>query len=332
MTSTHRSFPGRLSRRGLLTAGAATAGAALAGSSAGPAWAAETSLPAVIHLPNGIRPEGITIGGGPYAYLGSIADGSVYRADLRTGQGRTIAPGPGTAAAGLKLDGKGRLFIATVGTGARVVDARTGAELASYVLATEPETFANDVVLTPRAVWFTDSYQPTLYALPLGPGGALPDAADVVRLPLSGDWSQVPGATINANGITRTPDGAALLVVQTGAGGLHRVDPRTGVTRLVDLGDAAPLVNGDGLLLTGRTLYVVQNMQNAIDVFRLSPDGRSGVFRRRLTDPDLDVPTTVAAYGDRLYLPNARFTTTPTPDTPYDVIAVARRRVETAGR
>lgn len=149
MTSTHRSFPDRLSRRRLLTAGAATAGAALAGSSAGPAWAAETSLPTVIHLPNGIRPEGITIGGGPYAYLGSIADGSVYRADLRTGQGRTIAPGPGTAAAGLKLDGRGRLFIATVGTGARVVDVRTGAELASYVLATEPETFANDVVLTP---------------------------------------------------------------------------------------------------------------------------------------------------------------------------------------
>lgn len=109
-----------------------------------------------------------------------------------------------------------------------------------------------------------------------------------------------------------------------GPHGLHRVDPRTGVTRLVDLGDAAPLVNGDGLLLTGRTLYVVQNMQNAIDVFRLSPDGRSGVFQRRLTAPDLDVPTTVAAYGDRLYLPNARFTTTPTPDTPYDVIAVAR--------
>lgn len=296
----------------------------LAGASAGTARASEKSLPTVIPLPNGFRPEGITIGGGPYAYAGSIADGSVYRADLRTGQGRTVAAGPGTSAAGLKLDGRGRLFVAMVGAGARVVDARTGAELASYVLATETETFANDVVLTPRAVWFTDSYEPTLYALPLGPGGALPDAADVVRLPLGGDWSQVPGAVINANGITQTPDGTALLVVQTGVGGLHRVDPRTGVTRLVDLGDAAPLVNGDGLLLTGRTLYVVQNRQNAIDVFRLSPDGHSGVFLRRLTDPDLDIPTTVAAYGDRLYLPNARFTTTPTPDTPYDIIAVER--------
>lgn len=58
----------------------------------------------------------------------------------------------------------------------------------------------------------------------------------------------------------------------------------------------------------------------------------NGIRPEGIAIDDLHVPTTVAAYGDRLYLPNARFTTTPTPDTPYDVIAVARRRVETAGR
>ena len=140
----------------------------------------------------------------------------------------------------------------------------------------------------------------------------------VARVP----HSQVAGEVVNANGITATPDGSALLVVQSGVGGLHRVNPRTGVTSLVDLGDAAPLTNGDGLLLIGRTLYVVQNRQNAIDVFRLAADGRSGVFQRRVTDPLFDVPTTVAAYKGRLYLPNARFTTTPTPDTTFDVISV----------
>lgn len=134
----------------------------------------------------------------------------------------------------------------------------------------------------------------------------------------------MPGEVFNANGISTTPDGKALLVVQSGVGALHRVDPRTGVTRLVDLGDAAPLTNGDGLLLVGRTLYVVQNQQNAIDVFTLAADGRSGVFQRRITDPDFDVPTTVAAYRNRLYLPNARFSTTPTPETTYAVVAVDR--------
>jgi sugar lactone lactonase YvrE len=314
-------------RRRLLTATAALGGAALLGPLSGTAAAAGSAgsaWPTEIPLPNGFRPEGIAVGGGPYGYFGSIGDGSIYRADLRTGQGGIISAGPGTASVGLKLDGRGRLFVAGFGTGARVVDVRTGDILASYVLATATPTFANDVVLTPRAAWFTDSYQPALYALPFGRGGALPGPDEVVRITLGGDWSQVPGEVVNANGIVATPDGSALLVVQTGAGGLHRVDPATGVTRLVDLGDAAPLTNGDGLLRIGRTLYAVQNRQNAIDVFRITPDGRSGTFVRRLTDPRLDVPTTVAAYGKRLYLPNARFATTPTPETTYSVIAVDR--------
>ncbi|MFD5016176.1 SMP-30/gluconolactonase/LRE family protein [Streptomyces chartreusis] len=322
MAPEHRSFAPRLTRRGLLATGAATAGAALIPATGTPAAAAGKRRPTVLRLPNGFRPEGIAVGGGPYAYLGSLGDGSLYRADLRTGEGAIFSAGPGTPSVGLELDHRGRLFVAGRGQGARVVDSRSGAILASYALTSATPTFANDVFLTPRAAWFTDSFQPALYALPLGRNGQLPDADEVVTLTLSGDWSQVAGEVVNANGITATPDGSALLVVQSGVGGLHRVNPRTGVTELVDLGDAAPLTNGDGLLLTGRTLYVVQNRQNAIDVFRLAADGRSGVFQRRVTDPLFDVPTTVAAYKGRLYLPNARFTTTPTPDTTYDVISV----------
>ncbi|MFJ4370290.1 SMP-30/gluconolactonase/LRE family protein [Streptomyces chartreusis] len=322
MAPEHRSFAPHLTRRGLLATGAATAGAALVPAAGTPAAAAGKRRPTVLRLPNGFRPEGIAVGGGPYAYLGSLGDGSLYRADLRTGEGAIFSAGPGTPSVGLELDHRGRLFVAGRGQGARVVDARSGAILASYALTPATPTFANDVFLTPRAAWFTDSFQPALYALPLGRNGQLPDADEVVTLTLSGDWSQVAGEVVNANGITATPDGSALLVVQSGVGGLHRVNPRTGVTELVDLGDAAPLTNGDGLLLIGRTLYVVQNRQNAIDVFRLAADGRSGVFQRRVTDPLFDVPTTVAAYKGRLYLPNARFTTTPTPDTTYDVISV----------
>ncbi|MFD0438479.1 superoxide dismutase [Streptomyces sp. WAC 01325] len=322
MAPEHRSFAPHLTRRGLLATGAATAGAALVPVAGTPVAAAGKRRPTVLRLPNGFRPEGIAVGGGPYAYLGSLGDGSLYRADLRTGEGAIFSAGPGTPSVGLDLDHRGRLFVAGRGQGARVVDARSGAILASYALTSATPTFANDVFLTPRAAWFTDSFQPALYALPLGRNGQLPDADEVVTLTLSGDWSQVAGEVVNANGITATPDGSALLVVQSGVGALHRVDPRTGVTQLVDLGDAAPLTNGDGLLLIGRTLYVVQNRQNAVDVFRLAADGRSGVFRRRVTDPLFDVPTTVAAYKGRLYLPNARFTTTPTPDTTYDVISV----------
>ncbi|WP_075736133.1 SMP-30/gluconolactonase/LRE family protein [Streptomyces acidiscabies] len=324
MAPTHGSFAHPFSRRRMLTAGAAALGAAAIGTATGTTAHASphAAWPDLIPLPNGFQPEGIAIGRAPYAYLGSLGDGSIYRADLRTGEGTIISAGPGTPSVGLKLDDRGRLFIAGRGEGARVVDARSGEILASYRLTTATPTFANDVFLTPRAAWFTDSFQPTLYALPLGRDGALPAADEVVHLPLTGDWAQVPGEAFNANGITRTPDGSALLVVQSGVGALHRVDPRTGVTKLVDLGGAAPLTNGDGLLRDGRLLYVVQNQQNAVDVFRLAADGRSGVFLRRITDTDFDVPTTAAAYKGRLYLPNARFSTAPTPQTAYAVVAV----------
>lgn len=151
MAPPHASFAPRPARRGLLTAGAATAGAMLLGSPARAAGQSGTSWPTVIPLPDGFRPEGIAIGGGPYAYLGSLGDGSVYRADLRTGEGRVISVGPGTPSVGLKPDDKGRLFVARSGEGARVIDVRSGEILASYPLTTATPTFVNDVFLTPRA-------------------------------------------------------------------------------------------------------------------------------------------------------------------------------------
>lgn len=212
-------------------------------------------FPTLISLPDGFQPEGIAIGRAPFAYLGSRATGSIYRADLRTGKGAIISTGPGTPSLGLKIDGRGRLFVSG-GTGgdARVVDIRTGRVLASYRLATGP-SFINDVVLTDQAAWFTDSTNPFLYALPLGRHGALPNQDQVVRLPLTGDLVYTTGT--NANGIVTTPDGRGLLVVQSNTGGLFRVYPRTGLTRAVDLGGES-LLNGDGLLRDGRTLYAVQ--------------------------------------------------------------------------
>jgi sugar lactone lactonase YvrE len=283
------------------------------------AFSGHGSFPTLISLPDGFQPEGIAIGRAPFAYLGSRATGSIYRADLRTGKGAIISVGPNTPSLGLKTDGRGRLFVSG-GTGgdARVVDIRTGKVLASYRLATGP-SFINDVVLTDQAAWFTDSTNPFLYALPLGRHGALPRQDQVVRLPLTGDLVYTTGT--NANGIVTTPDGRGLLVVQSNTGGLFRVDPRTGVTRAVDLGGES-LLNGDGLLRDGRTLYAVQNRLNTIAVLRLDRTGTSARLQTRLTDPRLDVPSTVASFDDRLYLPNARFTTPPGPTVPYSVVAV----------
>ncbi|MFN2469895.1 MAG: hypothetical protein ABR583_02695 [Gaiellaceae bacterium] len=65
------------------------------------------------------------------------------------------------------MDGR-LLFVSGAGTGkAFVYDARTGAPLATYQLATTTPTFINDVVVTRKAAYFTDSRQQVLYRLPL---------------------------------------------------------------------------------------------------------------------------------------------------------------------
>jgi sugar lactone lactonase YvrE len=276
------------------------------------------SWPTQFPLPDGFLPEGITIGAKPYAYMGSRANGAIYRTDLRTGKGRIVHEGtPGTAAIGLKLDHDGLLYVAggDGGTG-RVINAYTGELLHTYRLTTASSTFVNDVVLTGDRAWFTDSVNGFLYSVPRDGRGR------VRRLPLAGDWEQLPNAT-NSNGIVATQDGRSVIVVNTTSGTLHRISLKTGTAERITLeGGAESVVNGDGLVRIGRTLYVVQNHSNLISVWELSRDTRRARLRRTIKDPRFDVPTTAARYGNRLYLVNARFTSPQLPETTFTGVAV----------
>jgi len=277
------------------------------------AAAAAPAFPEVIALPNGFSPEGITFGRGTTFYVGSIPTGAIYQADARTGAGALlVAAQPGRSAVGMTYDHRrDRLFVAGGPTGqAYVYDASTGATLAVYQL-TAPGTLVNDVALTGDAAYFTDSFQPVLYRLPLGPGGALPAPGAVEVLPLTGDYQFVPGE-INGNGIVATPDGGTLITVNSATGALYAVDPATGVATAIDLaGGAVPA--GDGILLIGHTLYVVQGPFNQVSVVRLSPDYTSGVIERVITDADLAFPSTIGEFGGSLYAVNARFDVAPPP-------------------
>jgi hypothetical protein len=280
-------------------------------------------FPDRLDLPNGFQPEGITIGRRATAYLGSLADGDIIAVSLRTGKQRLISEGlgPNFPSVGLKIDNRDRLFVAggPSGTG-RVIDVRTGKIIRNYEFATAP-TFINDVVLTRHYAWFTDSQRPQLYGVPLGRGGKPGRQANVVTLPLTGDWQQVEG--FNANGIAETPNRKALLVVNSATGLLFRVDSKTGEATKVDLGGTL-LTAGDGVLVQGRTLYAVQNQLNQVAVIKLDPAGTNGQLVDTLTSDDFDIPTTVAEFGNSLYLPNARFTTPPTPDTAYWITRIDR--------
>jgi sugar lactone lactonase YvrE len=268
-------------------------------------------FPARIDLPDGFQPEGIAVAG-QQAYVGSIPTGSVWRGNLRTGRGAVLVSRTGRAAIGVAVD-RGRIFVAGGPTGrAFVYDARTGADLANLQLTTG-STFVNDVVVTRQAAWFTDSSNPVLYRVPLSRNGRPGSQSAVRTVTLTGDYRHQAG--FNLNGIDATPNGRTLVVVQSSTGKLFTVTT-SGVTREIALGGAT-VTNGDGILLDGRTLYVVQNRNNRIAVIALSANLRSGRLIRTITSPSFDVPTTIDDLGRRLYAVNARFETTPSPTTDY---------------
>ncbi len=263
--------------------------------------------PDTISYPAGIQPEGITAGPGSTFFAGAINGGALYRGDVRTGQLTELVPADGGAAIGLSYDARtGRLWVA--GGPTRTVtayDARTGAQL---LRATVPGTgFLNDVAVTRDAVYVTDSSRPQLAVIPLGKGSALPAAGAARVLPVTG-YTQSGG--FGLNGLVALPDGD-LLAVASDTGALLRIDPLTGrATELAQSG--TPLVSGDGLVLSGRDLYVVAGgSASGNEIVQLRLDGAATRTTRvgTLLDPDFDRPSTAAFVAGDLYAVNAQFGT-----------------------
>lgn len=272
-------------------------------------------FPKRIDLPDGFQPEGIDISGKQF-YVGSIPTGAVYRGDLRTGNGAVLVqPQSGRAAIGLDVD-RGRIFVAGGSTGnAFVYDARTGANITSLQLSTGG-SFVNDVVVTKRAAWFTDSFKPVLYKVPLGSNGQPGPQSSIETVALSGDYQH--GSNFNVNGIDSTPNGRTLVIVQSNTGKLFTAT-LTGVTKTIGLANGESVPNGDGILLDGKRLYVAQNALNVVAKIKLASNLRSGRVVKRITPAPglLDFPTTLAEHGSRLYAVNARFSTPPGPTVDY---------------
>ena len=216
-------------------------------------------------------------------------------------------------AVGLDFDARsGYLFVAGGLTGdGRLYDSDTGELIHQLPLG------------APLVSWI-------IYKLPLDSNGE--PSGTVRTLTLGGDWQNFANPEpegladmwINANGIVATPDNRKLIVVNYYSGLLYTVDPDTGVATEMDLGGVT-VPTGDGLVLRGKTLYVVQNVINAIAVFTVSPDLSAATLTGYLTDPDLNVPSTADLFGPWLYAVNARFFDCfpgPCPGVQYDIVRV----------
>lgn len=279
-----------------------------------------------VGLPDGFRPEGIASAGRTF-FSGSLADGRIWRGDLITGRGAVLVPGvTGRALRGMQVDPRTGLLWVTGNEGPTgivlAVDTRTG----SVVRRVEVPgaVFLNDLVVTRRAVWVTDSRVDRLTAVPLDRRGR-PSSAPLRTVPLTGEWPTPEG--LRANGIRALPDGR-LVINNSTAGGLYAVDPRTGVVRRIPVTGTPAIAGGDGLELLGNRLYVVRGSRGS-DVtvvrLRLGRGGWTGTVTGVLSDPRLDVPSTATIALGRLWAVNARFGV-PAPDAAsYGAVALPLR-------
>ena len=257
-----------------------------------------------IVLPGAHSAEGIAAGTGTTFYAGELFTGNIYRGDVRTGTAsKFITAPPGRMALGLRVDRTHHLlFVAGGFTGqAYVYDLVTGAPVKAYQLTTGTSVI-NDVALTSRGAWFTDSSQAKLYFVPVSRNGSLGAAR---TLQLHGPAAVIKSG-FNNNGSQASADGRTLVVAHTNSAVLNTVDPVTGDSRTIT-GVSVP--NVDGILLQGRTVYAVQNFSNKVSEWRLSEGLSSGRLLETITSRKFEVPTTVARFGDRLAVVNAKFDT-----------------------
>ena len=264
-------------------------------------------------------------------FVGSTTDGTLYRGNVETGDVEVFVTGvAGAAAVGMKLDGQGRLYVASGQTGfVTVHDTATGDLLAVFDNGLGPNTFLNDVAIAPSGdVYVTDSFNPFVFRIPAGALAGAP-ASPVAGTPVAARGALEVGVDLNgtafafgegfnANGIVVTPDGANLVVAQTNTGTLYRIELASGAVTPIDLGGEN--LPGDGMLLDGQTLYVVSEGQ--IAVVELGADYATGTVVGRFGDPSFATPTTIARYDGCLLVVNSQFANQGAPALPFTVSAV----------
>jgi sugar lactone lactonase YvrE len=277
-------------------------------------------LPHTITLPGATSAEGIARGAGTTFYAGDLFQGDIFRGNLRTGVVTKFIDAPaGRNAVGIRVDlAHHLLFVAGGFTGqGYVYNLRTGATVASFQFGTPPGSMINDVIVAGGAAWFTDSFQPNIYRVPIHADGTVGSASTLV---VSGPAGVVsPG--FNMNGIAATRDGSTLIVAHSNNGAIYTVNPTTGASALL----ADELPNVDGILFEAGRIFAVQNFLNQISVLRPSGDLSHATVLKVITDPAFQIPTTVARFGDNLATVNGKFDTGfPPTATSYEVVVVRR--------
>lgn len=255
-------------------------------------------------------PESIAVQPGTSTFfVSSFTTGAVYRG-TQGHQARVFLRPAGagrTSAAGVKFDGASRLMVISGASPSQldqlqIFSSKTGRHEATFTAPARDNVNLNDAALAGDGdVYITDFTTPAIYRvtaqqLKRGIGTLarwlVPPARIVPTLPPLG----------NFNGIAATADGRYLIITQTGNGALYRIDIATRTISLIKVRGGS-LEATDGILLLGDRLYVASH-QNAVVELALGKTYAAARIVRKLTDPSLDVPTSVTADGNRLLVSN----------------------------
>jgi sugar lactone lactonase YvrE len=287
-------------------------------------------LPATVSFP-----EGTTFDPGSNSlYAGNAENGALVRVDATTGVSTLVTPagqivpagGAFPAMLGMKLDPKGRLWLAGGNTGLQtVVNPADGKIIKQVKVPTAPKSLLNDLVIIGNAAYTTDTFVPILWRQTMNGDaiGEIEPWLDLKNTPIT--FADGP----NLNGIAATPDGKAIIVIQMNKGLLFRIDIATKRVTSIDVG-GADLTGSDGLVITGQTLYVVRQWAGEIVTVALDPTFDHGTVISYFKDPGLAYPATATIVGSDLVLVNTQFNTRDDHTTvrPFTLVKVPLSRLQ----
>ncbi|HEX2234370.1 MAG TPA: hypothetical protein VHG69_13505 [Thermoleophilaceae bacterium] len=261
---------------------------------------------------NAGNPEGVAFNRRTGAFYVSEArpgsdgqSGRVWRGTLRDPTlEEFLPPDPARpASVGLKVH-RGRLYIAGGQEGTVEVRRLSDKSLVARFALCEG-CFVNDLAVARNGdVFATESLQApqVIYRIPASSVDAGGGPVD----PITVTPPVTPAAGFNDNGIVLTRRDRFAIFVQSNTGKLFRLNTRTRQTREITV-SGGELTNGDGLVLRGRTLYVVRNQNELIAKAKLNGRLTRARVVKQVTDPTFEDPTTAALARGRLLVVNSDF-------------------------